>query len=346
MISRAYQGRFMIRRRHEEAHENHERWVISYADFITLLFAFFVVMYSISSVNEGKYKVLSDSLVEVFHSQSRTINPVTPGDMQTRSSNDQLIQLPVPGHYPSNDDYKYSVESIFDDVETRAVKQGEMRDNEVSHLTKMSEKLAFVLQQQIEGSEVEVKNAGDWLEVNIQASVLFESGSASLSQPARDILGKVAGVLKDSTNPIHVEGYTDNLPIETRQFPSNWELSAARAASVVRLFQEQALQPERMAAVGYGEFHPVADNASDEGRARNRRISIVISKNEPVAPEPPPEAVAPDYKIGGGAADEPSNRQLGQRDRAATSADVPLRIIRLEDGSLLFSGDPPPQAQP
>lgn len=336
----------MIRRRNEEVHENHERWVISYADFITLLFAFFVVMYSISSVNEGKYKVLSDSLVDVFHAQSRTIDPMTVGDTQTHASNDQLIQLPVPGDYPSKEDYKYSVESIFDDVQTQAVKQGEMRDNEVSHLTKMSEKLAFTLQQQIDANEVEVKNAGDWIEVNIQASVLFDSGSANISRPAIAILNKVSGVLKDSNNPIHVEGYTDNLPIETRQFPSNWELSAARAASVVRLFQEADLKPERMAAVGYGEFHPVADNATEEGRARNRRISIVISKNEAVEPEPAETQAAADYKMGTADKTAAAPRQASQRNRAEEDADVPLRIIRLEDGSLLFSREQPAQAAP
>src|SRR5690606_19351116 len=117
----AYQGRFVVRRRQEAEHENHERWVISYADFITLLFAFFVVMYSISSVNEGKYKVLSDSLVSVFHSPSKTIDPVSAGEQQIRTSNDQLIQLPVPGDFPSNDDYKYSIESVFDEVDNLAV---------------------------------------------------------------------------------------------------------------------------------------------------------------------------------------------------------------------------------
>lgn len=329
----------MIRRRHEEVSENHERWVISYADFITLLFAFFVVMYSISSVNEGKYKVLSDSLVEVFHSSSRTINPVSPGDMQTRSSNDQLIQLPVPGHYPSNEDYKYSVESIFDDVETRAVKQGELRDNEVSHLTKMSEKLAYSLQQQVSADQVEIKNVGDWLEVNIKASVLFASGSAVLSPQARTLLGQITDVLKDSTNPIHVEGYTDNVPIETNLFPSNWELSAARAASVVRMFQSRGLQPERMAAVGYGEYHPVADNKTEEGRAKNRRISIIVSKNEPVAQAPDASAEPADYKIGGGAENTDASRQPAQRNRAEPQPDAPLRILRTEEGGLLFSSD-------
>ena len=343
MSSRAYQGRFMIRRRQEEEHENHERWVISYADFITLLFAFFVVMYSISSVNEGKYKVLSDSLVSVFHAQSRTIDPVTVGQHQTRASNDQLIQLPVPGDYPSKEDYKYSIEGIFDDVKTHSIRQGKNTDNQVDYLTKISDKLAFALQQQMDAKEIQIKDNGEWVEVNIQASVLFPSGSSTLSPQAMEILGKVAAILKSSDNPIHVEGYTDNVPIETAQFPSNWELSAARAASVVRLFQEDNIAPERMAAVGYGEYHPVADNNTEEGRARNRRIALVISKAAP-APKPE-EQQPPNFKMGmtktaTGAASAPATPVVN-------SEEVPLRILRTQDGSLLFSGDKnPPQAQP
>ncbi len=335
MTSKAYQGRYMIRRKQEAEHENHERWVISYADFITLLFAFFVVMYSISSVNEGKYKVLSDSLVTVFHAQSRTIDPVTVGEQQLRATNDQLIQLPVPGEFPAQDDYKYTVEGVFDDVEVRSLKQGEMRDNEIDRLSKLSEQMATTLEQQIKTGEVEIKSNGEWIEVNIQASVLFPSGSAVLQPQAQTILGNLALVLKDSTNPVHVEGYTDDVPIETPQFPSNWELSAARAASVVRLFQEQKLDPARLAAVGYAEFHPVADNKTEEGRARNRRISLVISKNAAEEKAAAP-AAPPDYKLG--VATPQGSVRPGERPRDAGSEEVPVRIIRLDDGGMLFSG--------
>lgn len=335
MASKAYQGRYMIRRKAEAEHENHERWVISYADFITLLFAFFVVMYSISSVNEGKYKVLSDSLVTVFNAQSRTIDPMTVGEQQVRSSNDQLIQLPVPGEYPAKDDYKYTVEGVFDEVDARSLRQGKLRDNEVDRLSKLSEQMAITLEQQIRSGAVEVKSNGEWIEVNIQASVLFPSGSASLQTPARDILARVASVLKDSSNPIHVEGYTDDLPIETPQFPSNWELSAARAASVVRLFQELNLAPSRLAAVGYAEFHPVADNKTEEGRARNRRISLVISKNA-AEEKNTAAAPAPDYKLGAATANA---GHTGSRLPDANRAEVPVRIIRLDDGGVLFSGE-------
>jgi chemotaxis protein MotB len=216
-----------------------------------------------------------------------------------------------------------------------------MRDKEVDRLSKLSEQMAITLEQQIKADQVQIKSNGEWLEVDIQASVLFPSGSASLQSQAVEILARLASVLKDAPNPIHVEGYTDNVPIETDQFPSNWELSAARAASVVRLFQEQKLDPARLAAVGYAEFHPVADNKTEEGRARNRRISLVISKNESDGKIDAP--AAPDYKLG---ATDPRQSGEGKRMRAADGAEVPVRVIRLEDGGVLFSGDKPGQPAP
>lgn len=323
----------MVRRRNVEEHENHERWVISYADFITLLFAFFVVMYSISSVNEGKYKVLSDSLVSVFHAEPKHYDPVSVGDQLVRSSNDQLVQLPVPGTYSSKDDYKFSVEGLFDDVESRAARQGDMKDNEIDRLSKLSEQLAMKLQKQIDDDEIDIRANDEWIEVNIKASVLFPSGSAGLVEAAAPILEKVAGILEKTDNPIHVEGYTDNIPIETSRFPSNWELSAGRAASVVRLFEELNIKPERMAAVGYGEYHPVADNNTEEGRAKNRRIALVISKNDQAKPSLDTEKKPSDYKMGqpGSTGQNPILKRK--------QAEVPLRIIRLEDGGLLFSGE-------
>ncbi len=330
----------MVRRRAQEVEENHERWVISYADFITLLFAFFVVMYSISSVNEGKYKVLSDSLVSVFNAQPKTLEPTTVGDKDVRKSNDQLIKLPVPGDYSSRDDYKYSVEGVFDDVETKAVQQGELKDNEVDRLSKLSDQLAFSLQQQLDAGEVEIRSSDDWIEINIKASVLYSSGSSELSESAKEVLQKVAVLLKDKPNPVHVEGYTDNIPIETVRYPSNWELSAARAASVVRYFQQSELNPERLAAVGYGEFHPVADNETEEGRAKNRRMALVISRAEP-KPEPQQQQINPDYKLGD--PDQSKKQQPIDRRANRSPVETPLRILKLSDGGLLFSADGEPR---
>lgn len=330
----ATQKRVMIRRRPEEEHVNHERWVISYADFITLLFAFFVVMYSISSVNDGKYRVLSDSLVEAFQTSSKTLNPTPVGENLAVSGNYSTpIPLPVPGDFPSKEDYKYGIEGLFDDVEPGSARQGEHKDNQATYLSKLSEKMASRLQIEIDSGDVKVVNRGEWLELSIRSNVLFGSGQANLSTSARNLLQKTAFLLKDGENPIQVEGFTDNVPIETEQFPSNWELSAARAAAVVRWFIQLGVSPERLAAVGYGDQRPVATNDNEEGRAQNRRISIIVSarkeneESKPKSPEPV------DYKLGGssvGGAAEPMK----------SNSSVPLKIMTLEDGRMLFSADP------
>lgn len=237
------------RRRRQEEPPNHERWLVSYADFMTLLFAFFVVMYSISSVNEGKYKVLSDSLEGIFHTPERSLQPIPIGEHQLsgeRSSEDINI---------FNKAYsKNPLESIA--AQVRA---------EFSSLLESG-------QLQVSGDEM-------WLELELSSSLLFPSGDAIPNQQAFDIVEKISEILMPFENPIQVEGFTDNLPISTVQYPTNWELSAARAASIVRMLVMGGVQPERLAAVGYGEYQPVADNAAAEGRARNRRVVLVISRN-------------------------------------------------------------------
>jgi len=117
------------------------------------------------------------------------------------------------------------------------------------------------------------------VEIELNSSLLFGSGDAMPSDKAFDIIEKVANILKPFANPVHVEGFTDNLPIRTAQYPTNWELSSARAASIVRLLAMEGVNPGRMASVGYGEYQPVASNDTAEGRARNRRVVLVISRN-------------------------------------------------------------------
>lgn len=338
----AIQKRVMIRRRSEEEHVNHERWVISYADFITLLFAFFVVMYSISSVNDGKYRVLSDSLVEAFKSTSKTLNPTPVGENIATSGNHATpIPLPVPGDFPSKEDYKYGIEGLFDDVAPGAARQGDHKDNQASYLSKLSEKMASRLQMEISSGDVKVVNRGEWLELSIQSSVLFGSGQANLSVPAKNLLQKAATVLQEGENPIQVEGFTDNVPIETEQFPSNWELSAARASAVVRWFISQGVKGERLAAVGYGEQRPIASNDDEAGRSQNRRISIIVSNQLP-ASEQAKTPASPDYKLGGasvnGATDSNADGQTVEPMKSSLT--TPLKIMTLEDGRMLFSADP------
>ncbi|WP_339462890.1 flagellar motor protein MotD [Pseudomonas sp. EA_105y_Pfl2_R69] len=240
----------MARRRHHEEHANHERWLVSYADFITLLFAFFVVMYSISSINEGKYKILSDSLTGVFNQPDRAIKPIPVGELRPRTIEPAPTQVDDESPQSSSD----SLVSIASSIREAF---GELIETE---------------QLRVSGNEL-------WIEIELSSSLLFTSGDAIPNGAAFDIIEKVAKILAPYENPIHVEGFTDNLPIQTAQFPTNWELSTARAATIVRMLSLDGVSPGRLAAVGYGEFQPVADNTTAEGRGRNRRVVLVISRN-------------------------------------------------------------------
>ncbi|NQD94014.1 flagellar motor protein MotD [Pseudomonas sp. CrR25] len=240
----------MARRRHHEEHENHERWLVSYADFITLLFAFFVVMYSISSINEGKYKILSDSLTGVFNQPDRSIKPIPVGEERPRTTEPDRSLVDEGGSQATADSLKNIADSVREAF-------GEL----------------------IQAEQLKVRGNELWIEIELSSSLLFPSGDALPNNAAFDIIEKVAKILAPYENPVHVEGFTDNLPIQTAQFPTNWELSAARAASIVRMLAIEGVNPSRLASVGYGEFQPVADNATAEGRARNRRVVLVISRN-------------------------------------------------------------------
>lgn len=251
---------------HDE-HENHERWVISYADFITLLFAFFVVMYSISSVNEGKYRVLSDALVTSF---SKPIGGVSVIDLPHEAST-QLVKTP----------FENQTSSTHADAEDDMSDQ-EKKLEEKIRLDDISGKVEREFFDEITKKNMSVKSNGDRIEIEIKSNLLFASGSADLNMDARPMVNTLSGILKNYENPIQVEGFTDNVPISTDKFPSNWALSSARAVSVVQVLIESGISPLRLAAIGYGEFQPVADNNSEEGRKKNRRVMLIISKGTQV----------------------------------------------------------------
>ena len=241
----------MARRRTHEEPENHERWLVSYADFITLLFAFFVVMYSISSLNEGKYKILSDSLVGVFNQVDRAVKPIPIGEERPRTTQPDASQIDEP----------------------------QSSQQPIDPLQSIMQSMQAAFADLIGSNQLTIRGNELWVEIELNSSLLFPSGDALPNDRAFDLLEKVAGILAPFDNPIHVEGFTDNLPINTAKFPTNWELSAARAGSVVRMLAADGVDPARMAAVGYGEFQPIADNSTAEGRARNRRVILVISRN-------------------------------------------------------------------
>lgn len=243
------------RRREPEEHVNHERWLVSYADFITLLFAFFVVMYSISSINEGKYKIISQALVGVFNDAERALKPIPIGEERPKT---------VTPAKPL----------VNDSDETAAGIQGTS-----DPLKSIADDISAAFGDLIRSNQMTVRGNELWVEIELNSSLLFASADALPSDQAFTIIDKVAAILKPFENPIHVEGFTDNFPISTAQYPTNWELSSARASSIVRMLAMQGVNPQRLASVGYGEFQPVANNATVEGRARNRRVVLVVSRN-------------------------------------------------------------------
>jgi len=267
----------MARKKKHEEHENHERWLVSYADFITLLFAFFVVMYSLSSVNEGKYRVLSESLVAAFRSTPKSLQPVQLGSPMRSPPLPNQDQYPVPTRPGLTPPVHLPIMSRENAAHTAAsAAQAQLENERANAIAQMADEVEKALALLIDKDLVRVRRNKHWMEVEIKTSILFPSGSAQIAVSATATLSKVAVILKRYPNPIHVEGFTDNKPIRTLAFPSNWELSAARAASVVRLFSGSGIKPERMAAIGYGENQPIADNATPEGRNANRRVVLVV----------------------------------------------------------------------
>jgi chemotaxis protein MotB len=253
----------MARRRHgDEEHENHERWLVSYADFITLLFAFFVVMYAVSQVNEGKYRVLSDTLSSAF----RHI-PGSASGAQVAINPNAPTPMTIPLRRPSP--------SLKTD-ERQRVKKEKMRA--------MAKEISEALAPLVREGQVRITEGALAVTVDINASVLFAPGDARLDFGAVQALTAVARILAPTDFPVTVEGHTDNTPISTPIFPSNWELSGMRASTVVRLFVDQGVDPRRLTATGYADQRPVDDNATIEGRSRNRRVAITIESKTPDNP--------------------------------------------------------------
>ena len=273
----------MARRHRHEEHANHEAWAIPYGDLITLLLAFFVVMYAMSSVNEGKYRVLSDSLVAAFRGAPRTLEPVQVGEKTVGSGADihmTIVQQAMLEGQPREMLAPLTDSPIMRQGSRQSPDQAEnseaMDSAEALALESVAREVEQAMAGLIEKDLIVVRRHGLWVEVEIRTDILFPSGVATLSPSAITVMQQLAGTLEPFPNPIRVEGHTDNLPINTRAFPSNWELSAARAASVVHLFMKAGLAPQRLAVIGLGEYRPIESNDTPEGRNANRRVVLVI----------------------------------------------------------------------
>lgn len=311
----------MARRRRHEEHEHHEAWAIPYGDLVTLLLAFFVVMYSMSEVNDGKYRVLSDSLTEAFggtphasvtgNASTTSLRPIqllpdeqvrrmiaaglpdrrlaeasaaraqmvataSPAAAQAVQTGAQLPPLsPATPGAPATSAAAPAPTSATPataspPVATAADAEGQRE------LNRVTDDVSIALQSLIAAGQVHVRRYGSWIAVDISTDILFDSGVAQLSPPAIQALQRLAAALAPWPNAVRVEGHTDDRPIRTATFPSNWELSAARAASVVHLFMDHGIAAERLAVVGFGQYRPVMPNTTTAGRNANRRVAVVI----------------------------------------------------------------------
>jgi chemotaxis protein MotB len=248
----------MARRKRHEEHENHERWAIPYGDLVTLLLAFFVVMYSISQVNEGKYRVVSESLNAAFRGAPTTPAPVQVGNHAASTLAAPIVQLP-------------------DELQVMALRQ-------------LAQQAEEALQPLIQQGLVDVARGDGKLSIAIRSDILFASGSAEPSVAVRPVILQLGQVLRGFPVDIRVEGHTDNVPVGRNTFPSNWELSAARAASVVHLLIAGGVEPRRLSAVGLGEHRPVVPNSTPDGRNANRRVVLLV-ESDAAAVAPAPAAV-------------------------------------------------------
>lgn len=245
----------MSRQSRRQNEENHDRWLISYADFITLLFALFVVLYAMSKVDEAKYKVFGTSLNFAFGSILLGKPGVTEPNQAPQSEQEQLLK------------------ALVDKRNERLAEQQRKYNEQMQSLVKnLNQVMAPLLKNEL----VNVTQTPRGVVVDINASALFEPGEAALQRGAARTLGAVAKILEAGTEAIEVEGHTDDIPIFTPVFPSNWELSSARASSVVRLFIDQGVAAERLRAVGLASYQPIGSNETAEGRSRNRRVSVII----------------------------------------------------------------------
>ena len=307
----------MARKPIKEEIDSHDRWLISYADFITLMFALFVVLYAMSSVQEMKFQQLSKSLGSALgNNNSPTQKLITPDSLATAvaepipvvpdvpapliTTAEKPIEAPIEAA-PSPAPLVTTEQTVMPPepalktadqptatalpVEEEPVLSPEdkLHQLQIQHerlaMTEIANELQQRLSTLVSQGKVRVTQSNWGISVEINASILFAPAEAKLNPNSIDILQSIAEVLKNDSQLIHVEGHTDDKVINTNQFPSNWELSAARAGSVIRLFIHTGIEAKRLVAIGYADNKPLAPNDSAEGRLRNRRVQLMIMAN-------------------------------------------------------------------
>ena len=259
------------RRTSEENEEPQlDRWLVSYADYMTLMFALFVVLYSLAIVKEDKYQILSETLGKVFETQPADGEGVKgEGILLHNDAVDTEFEL-----YGTALNEEKGPQLVDGDVEVSNITEKKM-GNPLSSLEQELKDALFDLE---ENGYAKIELKDDWLNIELNSGLLFASGSASPTRSAQVILKQINNIIGPVTNFIRVRGYTDDQPINTEFYASNWELSVARATQALKILQSLNIDPRRMAIEGYGQHSPFADNDSEKGRLANRKVVIALSK--------------------------------------------------------------------
>jgi len=256
----------VARKKKSPEHENHERWLISYADFMTLLFAFFVVMFAASQADKGKAQQVSESVKKALEGEkmSTILAAVLGGSLDNVGKGSAMMRGPGGAH-----------------------RAEEKKDVKMAELLPSLKVLSEELKKEIEAGRIQISMEGRGLVVSFQQAALFPSGEDVISPDAYDSLEKLATAIGRIPNPVRLEGHTDSRPISTARFHSNWDLSAARSIALLEFISNRFKIPAaRMSVAGYADTVPVASNETEEGRARNRRADIVILNEQGVVAEP------------------------------------------------------------
>jgi chemotaxis protein MotB len=254
----------MARKKKHPEHVNHERWLVSYADFITLLFAFFVVMFAASNSDKKKAGQVAQSVQSAFT------------DLAIFTPSGKKVPLYDDGGIPSSTTSVIgNMQNKFNNIQV--VPGGGKGDSDKpATIAEVKVQIEKALQVQLENKSVRVTSDERGLTISLSEAGFFSPGSEILQPVGVDALNQIVANLMTLPNPVRVEGHTDNTPIHTAKFPSNWELSTARATYILQYLINTKVPPARMSAVGYGEYRPVVSNATPEGRAENRRVDVVI----------------------------------------------------------------------
>lgn len=256
----------MARRKKAPAHENHERWLISYADFITLLFAFFVVMFASSQSDKGRAQQVSDSVKKALEGDKmKTVLQVLwGGSIDNVGKGNAMMRGPGGAQKAPEEEKKQKLAELLPSLKV----------------------LSDELKTQIDTGRINISMQQRGLVVSFNQAALFPSGEDAVSAEGEKDLQKVAEAIEKLPNPVRLEGHTDSVPISTSRFRSNWELSAARSIAVMQLLSQDGEPRERMSIAGYADVAPVASNDTEEGRAKNRRVDIVILNEQGMVAEP------------------------------------------------------------